>query len=105
MHVLGFLHQHTRPDRDLYVEVLYENVIQRPELLFNFEIIEPWTDTGFPLPYDYDSIMHYTARMFSRDPDRLETIRARNPRITTVGQRDRLSELDVVGINLLYCVE
>ncbi|XP_052565980.1 astacin-like metalloprotease toxin 2 [Culex pipiens pallens] len=95
MHVLGFLHQHTRPDRDLYVEVLYENVIQRPELLFNFEIIEPWTDTGFPLPYDYDSIMHYTPRMFSRDPDRLETIRARNPKITNVGQRERLSELDV----------
>ncbi|XP_065095352.1 astacin-like metalloprotease toxin 2 [Ochlerotatus camptorhynchus] len=104
MHTLGFLHQHTRPDRDRYVQVMYENVIQYPEILFNFEIIDPWTDSAFPLPYDFDSIMHYGPSMYSRDPHRLVTIASRNPMVTAIGQRDHLSELDIVAINFLYCV-
>ncbi|XP_055644268.1 astacin-like metalloprotease toxin 2 [Toxorhynchites rutilus septentrionalis] len=104
MHTLGFLHQHTRPDRDQYIEILYENVIQRPEILFNFEIIEPWTELLFPLPYDYDSIMHYNATMFSRDPEKLQTIVPREPKIKPIGQRDHLSAFDIIAINLLYCL-
>nr|XP_029707783.1 astacin-like metalloprotease toxin 2 [Aedes albopictus] len=104
MHTLGFLHQHTRPDRDQYVQILYENIIQSPEILFNFEIIEPWTNFAFPLPYDYDSIMHYKPAMYSKDPQRLVTIATKNPTVTSIGQRDRLSVLDIVSINFLYCV-
>ncbi|XP_001653146.2 astacin-like metalloprotease toxin 2 isoform X2 [Aedes aegypti] len=104
MHTLGFLHQHTRPDRDQYVQVQYENIIQRPEILFNFEIIEPWTSLAFPLPYDYDSIMHYKPFMYSIDPQRLVTVASRNPTVTTIGQRDQLSTLDIISINFLYCV-
>ncbi|XP_058445731.1 zinc metalloproteinase nas-14-like [Malaya genurostris] len=106
MHSLGFLHQHTRPDRDQYVSVLYENIIQRPEILFNFEIIDPWTGLAFPLPYDFESIMHYTPAMYSRDPNRLPTIMPRKSYIPaeTIGQRNQLSTLDIIGINFLYCV-
>ncbi|XP_058819644.1 seminal metalloprotease 1-like [Topomyia yanbarensis] len=106
MHTLGFLHQHTRPDRDQYIHVLYENVIQRPEYLFNFEIIEPWTELAFPLPYDFESIMHYSPAMYSREPSRLPTMIPRKipPVSETIGQRNQLSTLDIIGINFLYCV-
>ncbi|XP_062555721.1 astacin-like metalloprotease toxin 2 [Armigeres subalbatus] len=104
MHTLGFLHQHTRPDRDQYVQIMYQNIIQSPEVLFNFEIIKPWTGLAFPLPYDYDSIMHYKAHMYSKDPQRLVTIAPKSSSVTRIGQRDRLSELDIISINFLYCV-
>ncbi|XP_055549811.1 astacin-like metalloprotease toxin 2 [Wyeomyia smithii] len=106
MHTLGFLHQHTRPDRDLYIDVLYENVLPRPEFLFNYEIIHPWNKFLFPLPYDFESIMHYTVDMYSRDPGRLPTMVPKSPLTTTVtlGQRNKLSEFDVLSINFLYCV-
>ena len=37
MHALGFQHEHQRPDRDDYIEVLIENV--QPGMRFGFDII------------------------------------------------------------------
>ena len=54
MHALGFMHEHTRTDRDSYVNVIWRN-IQRNRLS-DFAIQE--TDS-LGSPYDYTSIMHY----------------------------------------------
>ena len=37
MHALGFQHEHQRPDRDDYIEVLIENI--QPNRRFQFDII------------------------------------------------------------------
>ena len=37
MHALGFWHEHQRPDRDKYIEVLTKNI--QPEMGFDFEVI------------------------------------------------------------------
>ncbi|XP_053667635.1 astacin-like [Anopheles marshallii] len=105
MHVIGLLHQHTRPDRDHYLCVLYDNVMPHPVAQYSYEIVRPWTDLAFPLPYDFESIMHYTPEMYSVAPGRLPTMVPRHPwNNIALGQRDRLTDYDVLGIQFLYCL-
>ena len=37
MHALGFRHEHQRPDRDDYIQVLTENI--DPDMRFDFDVI------------------------------------------------------------------
>uniref|UniRef100_A0A182XBI8 Metalloendopeptidase n=1 Tax=Anopheles quadriannulatus TaxID=34691 RepID=A0A182XBI8_ANOQN len=105
LHVLGFLHQHTRPDRDQYLCVLYEHVRPHPIALYHYEIVRPWTDQAFPLPYDFASIMHYTPEMYSVAPGRLPTMVPRHPwSMVAIGHQARLTEYDVLAIQFLYCL-
>lgn len=60
-HALGFWHQQQRPDRDLYIEILYENIPDIQESA-NYYTIPGTFAYG---PYDYDSIMHYDQCAFS----------------------------------------
>lgn len=54
----------------------------------------------FGVPYDYDSIMHYNAYEFSKD-DNKPTIIPKQPGVF-IGQRIRLSTLDIKKIQILY---
>ncbi|KAI6170102.1 Metalloendopeptidase [Aphelenchoides besseyi] len=57
MHSLGIGHEHQRPDRDVFLTIMKENVWSGFEYAFNrYE----WNDfdTG-NIPYSYKSIMHY----------------------------------------------
>ncbi|GMT35506.1 hypothetical protein PFISCL1PPCAC_26803, partial [Pristionchus fissidentatus] len=56
LHVLGFEHEHQRPDRDDFIKVQYTNVL--PGQMVNFEKLRPNT-VELNEPYDYRSIMHY----------------------------------------------
>lgn len=53
MHALGFLHEHTRFDRDRYIEIISKNL--GPYGISNFTVLRQKA-IGV---YDYDSIMHY----------------------------------------------
>ncbi|GKT44702.1 zinc transporter ZIP9 [Colletotrichum spaethianum] len=61
-HVIGLAHEHQRPDRDQYIRVWMENVDQRD--VSQFEIYEP---ANTSLPFDYNSIMLYDTKAFSRN--------------------------------------
>lgn len=62
-HCLGFLHEHQRPDRDYYIDIIWENIL--PAKKFNFEIMDNPLITEQEFPYDYNSIMHYPGDSFS----------------------------------------
>ncbi len=66
--------------------------------------MDRWT-TAYGESYDYESIMHYSANAFSRNPD--------NPEVMTIvptndldplelGKRSNLSRTDVVKIKKMY---
>ena len=59
-HVLGFYHEHTRPDRDDYVEVKFENIEYDRQHNFWKRDAEITQTFG---PYDYNSIMHYGGKV------------------------------------------
>ncbi|KRX16719.1 Zinc metalloproteinase nas-14 [Trichinella nelsoni] len=96
MHTLGFLHEHSRPDRKNYVDINRNNVAKEHWKNFNKE--EFWLRIPINTMYDYDSVMHYSPHAFSKNGG--VVIKARNNR--TIGQRDHLSILDIYKINALY---
>jgi len=65
LHTLGMLHEHSRHDRDLYVTILFDRI--DPEHLHNFNCYDLKTTPTFGLPYNYDSVMHYSKNHFSID--------------------------------------
>ncbi|XP_046964140.1 uncharacterized protein LOC124533022 [Vanessa cardui] len=100
MHILGFSHEHTRPDRDDHVTIIYENI--KPGYKKYFEIREE--DPLSNLPYDYASVLHYPPRAFSKNGQVTVYTSSGNK----IGQRDAFSEQDVEKIGMIYgleCVE
>ena len=100
-HAVGFWHEHTRPDRDDYVDVLYENIEDR--YLRNFRKIDEAHIDSQGIGYDYNSIMHYN-RGFFAIAGGLDTLRALDDSIP-IGQAVELSEMDIVQTNRLYSAE
>ena len=102
-HVVGFWHEHTRPDRDLYITVKYENIMDGQQ--YNFEKLKKDAIDSLGEPYDYGSIMHYSANTFSKN-GYLPTIETNSDRLTgkprNIGQRQGLSEGDIRQTKKLY---
>nr|XP_049699016.1 uncharacterized protein LOC110375608 isoform X1 [Helicoverpa armigera] len=97
MHVLGFAHEHVRPDRDQYIKIMWDNI--KPGYKKYFELNDkPIVEN---LPYDYASVLHYPARAFSKNG---QVTILTEPGIK-VGQREGLSEVDVEKIGMLYSNE
>ncbi|XP_059476358.1 hatching enzyme 1.2-like [Neocloeon triangulifer] len=95
LHAIGFHHEQTRTDRDDYVAILWENI--DPTKYHNFDMAND--STPFGIPYDYGSVMHYSATAFSINT--LTTIETKPPGIP-IGQRDGLSQSDIDKVNAMY---
>jgi len=64
LHALGIFHEQSRPDRDQYVEIQWDNIMKGKK--HNFQK-EKKAET-FGIPYDYRSLMHYGKYDFSKLP-------------------------------------
>ncbi|XP_074837804.1 bone morphogenetic protein 1 isoform X3 [Carettochelys insculpta] len=101
-HVIGFWHEHTRPDRDDHVSIVRENI--QPGQEYNFLKMEPEEVESLGETYDFDSIMHYARNTFSRGVF-LDTIKPKysvNGVVPHIGQRTRLSKGDIDQARKLY---
>nr|CAH7744345.1 unnamed protein product [Callosobruchus chinensis] len=101
-HVVGFWHEHTRPDRDNHVNIIRENIMSGQE--YNFNKLNEEEVNSLGLTYDYDSIMHYARNTFSKGTylDTIQPIDVPGRKRPEIGQRVRLSEGDIAQTNLLY---
>lgn len=97
-HLIGFFHEHSRPDRNEYVTVFYRNI--REESLYNYKIWRPILSNWTGLPYDYQSITHHGP--FASTKNGLQTIRAKHRDIPVGSQQIGLTELDVAKGRRLY---
>ena len=98
-HALGLIHEHQRPDRDTYVTINTDNI--EPDALSNFTRISTGRMWG---PYDFGSLMHYSKTAFGKATG-LETITPKPEyaqQATNVGQRSRVSDLDVAAVTTIY---
>lgn len=64
-HVVGFWHEHTRPDRDQHVQIIGKNIMSGQE--YNFNKLTKDEVDSLGLAYDYDSILHYATNTFAKD--------------------------------------
>ncbi|XP_075182641.1 astacin-like metalloendopeptidase [Anomaloglossus baeobatrachus] len=96
MHALSINHEHTRPDRDNYVDIMWQYISSVNQGDFQL-------DKGDTLntPYNYNSVMHYSRTTFTNTSGKATIIPKPDPNVF-IGQRNGLSRLDVVTLNRLY---
>nr|pir hypothetical protein R151.5 - Caenorhabditis elegans [Caenorhabditis elegans] len=100
-HALGFWHEQSRPDRDQYVTVRWENIDKDSKGQFLKEDPDDVDNAG--VPYDYGSIMHYRSKAFSKFDDLYTISTYVTDYQKTIGQRDQLSFNDIRLMNKIYC--
>ena len=106
-HALGLWHEQSRPDRDSYVTIHYENII--PGKHRNFMKMKDKEVDYQGTEYDYWSIMHYFETAFVR-PDCFDcrTITVNNNAAyerqgrPSLGSEYRISSTDITQVKRLY---
>ncbi|XP_050026905.1 high choriolytic enzyme 1-like [Dermacentor andersoni] len=99
LHAVGFFHEHSRPDRDDYIDVFPENIIEA--FLPNFKKIAP-RHIRLLTAFDFDSVMLYGSDSFSRGNGLPSMLAKNGDRLIAVYKKDGLSSQDVIRINTLY---
>lgn len=65
MHAVGFFHQQSAANRDEHVKINWENIREGRET--NFKKYNSSAVNDFNVTYDYESVMHYSAKAFSKN--------------------------------------
>ncbi|XP_078589981.1 zinc metalloproteinase nas-7-like [Branchiostoma floridae x Branchiostoma japonicum] len=100
MHSLGFYHEQSRPDRDDYVEIIWDNILIGKG--YNFKRQDASLIDSLGTSYDYRSIMHYGSNVFGRGYGK-QTIKTKDAsKQDMIGQRSGLSDIDIKQLNLRY---
>ncbi|XP_077987710.1 bone morphogenetic protein 1 homolog isoform X2 [Glandiceps talaboti] len=96
-HVIGFWHEQSRPDRDEYVDIYDENIWSHG--MYNFNKHSKSKVNSLAQPYDYNSVMHYGTKYYSKNGR--HTMKPKDED-AYIGQRLELSDMDIRQTNLLY---
>ncbi|MBW6457326.1 MAG: hypothetical protein K0A98_15700 [Trueperaceae bacterium] len=100
LHAVGLKHEHTRHDRNGFVQIHWNNIVNDKK--HNFETTDLAFDIG---AYDYDSLMHYPWWAFCRKDASNNCV---GPTISSLdpdaafGQNSHLSAGDIAAVNRLY---
>jgi len=98
-HSIGLYHEQSRPDRDSYIEIQWNNIASN--MKYNFDKQRASNINSLGTGYDYRSIMHYGRTAFGNG--RL-TIRTKDQSMQNViGKATTFSQIDIKQINLMYC--
>lgn len=94
-HALGLWHEHTRPDRDHFIDVFMANIVVSDQPSFN---PLPASAGNYNSPYDINSIMHY--------PSTASAVQGKYSMLTKqggiIGPRNGLSAGDLAGLRFRY---
>lgn len=97
-HLVGFFHEHSRPDRDESIRIHYQNIANGvPYREFDAFDHPGYNTQG--ITYDYNSIMHYNADQAAQNG--LSTIESHDGKIP-VGLSVALTELDILKTKVYY---
>lgn len=96
-HCLGLVHEHQRPDRDMYVRIIWDNIL--PEYEYNFKIYNNPLIVEEDYQYDFQSIMHYYSSGFSIDggPTIIPIDRA-----IEIERNEEITDIDVLKVVSIY---
>ncbi|CAG2105600.1 unnamed protein product, partial [Medioppia subpectinata] len=97
LHALGFKHEHSRPDRDSYVEVIWANIKPGKE--------KPFQKKTMPMfkmytKFDYSSIMLYGKKAFSKN--NATTLVSKHAPTNDITRMKVMSPLDIVTLKTMY---
>ncbi|GCC35821.1 hypothetical protein chiPu_0014309 [Chiloscyllium punctatum] len=95
LHAIGFQHEQSRSDRDLYIQIIWENISD--DLKYNFNKLDT---NNLGTKYDYGSVMQYGRTAFSKN-GRPTMVPIPDSDIE-LGQMRGLSTVDVYKVNKLY---
>uniref|UniRef100_A0A8C3TQY1 Meprin A subunit n=1 Tax=Catharus ustulatus TaxID=91951 RepID=A0A8C3TQY1_CATUS len=99
LHALGFWHEQSRSDRDDYVTIVWDRIQSGKE--HNFNKYDDKRSDFLNVPYDYNSVMHYSKTAFRNGTE--PTIVTNIPEfLDVIGQRMDFSEYDLQKLNKLY---
>ncbi|MBI2520145.1 MAG: M12 family metallopeptidase [Bdellovibrio sp.] len=101
MHTLGFFHEQSRPDRDEYIMVFWENIEKK--YWEQFKKISSDFQNLIDSEFDFNSIMLYPPEAFALNPQ-FATMAKLNGDLYTVN-REELSQFDVEKIIDIYKTE
>ncbi|XP_070982538.1 low choriolytic enzyme-like [Oncorhynchus clarkii lewisi] len=96
LHSLGFHHEHNRSDRDQYIRINWQYI-------YNYAIdnFQKQDTNNLNTAYDYSSVMHYDRTAFTNNYGK-ETITPVPDPSVAIGQRQGMSDIDVLRVNKLY---
>uniref|UniRef100_A0A1I7ZE19 Metalloendopeptidase n=1 Tax=Steinernema glaseri TaxID=37863 RepID=A0A1I7ZE19_9BILA len=106
-HALGFWHTHQRPDREKFITINWNNVLEEAtasfipfrSMLQAFGIRQV---SNQRLPYDYGSLMHYNAVAHAVKTSDYTIVPKELKYLTTMGT-EKIAFLDAKIINDIYC--
>lgn len=98
-HAIGLYHEHMRYDRDHYLQIHWSNI--QPEMMEQFVKI-PISEYNPANHFDYNSIMIYGSKAFSKNGGPTMIPRDRRIKLRESYSKRSLSQADITNINALY---